>query len=285
MNNLVSVQVDAELLQEQSEAIGTLMNQRDLNGTLRNHLEGLWNMCHAMLDDVASGKVQPVLIRDPEAFGRGMVKLLTEHAEWSQATFGTDAVRGPNGPLEHLKDEVVEAQAKPHDILEFADCFLLLMDALRRAKHTPDQLLEAAVKKLHINKTERKWETPVDPDSPVYHVPEEEYEESVAAVQSAIENFERVQSQYRKNGASDTEPSTAFQLIIVDALRGNMEVEGSGNNWSLYEGAGRAKAAKALTEAAQDVVTAIGEYEPTPKALLDYLREYCWRVKFDGGDA
>lgn len=280
MNNLVSVQVDAELLREQSETIGTLMNQRDLNGTLRNHLEGLWNMCHAMLDAVADGKVQPVLIRDPEAFGRGMAKLLTEHAEWSQATFGLDSARGPYGPLEHLKVEVVEAQEKPEDLLEFADCLLLLMDALRRAKHTPDQLLEAAQKKLQINRG-RKWDVAADPDSAVYHVPEEEYEESVAEVQSAIENFERVQSQYRKNGASDTEPSTAFQLIIVDALRGNMEVEGSGNNWSLYEGAGRAKAAKALTDAAQIVVTAIGEYEPTPKALLDYLRDYCWRVKFD----
>ena len=31
-----------------------------------------------------------------------MQKFWNEHAEWSQATFGTDAVRGPLGALRHF---------------------------------------------------------------------------------------------------------------------------------------------------------------------------------------
>jgi hypothetical protein len=62
--------------------------------------------------------------------------LWDRQAEWSQATFGTDAERGPTGPLKHLEHEAREAQAAPDDPSEYADCFLLILDAARRSGMT-----------------------------------------------------------------------------------------------------------------------------------------------------
>lgn len=281
MSELVKVPVDLDLLREQAEVVGNMLGQGELPGPVRNALEGLWNMCHGIMDEVGAGIIQPVLIRDPGLFGLGFARLVQEHADWSQATFGPDHVRGPKGPLEHLKDEVVEVLDKPEDILEFADCLLLLMDALRRARHTPDQLLEAAWKKLQINK-DQVWEKPTDPNAAVYHVDEVTDEEVCRLVSTAIEAFERIQRRYSRNGAHDTEPSTAFQQLIVDAFHGRTTlVDESGNNWSLYEGRGREAAVRTLNQAAQVVVTTIAEHLPASKALQDLLREYCWRVDFD----
>jgi hypothetical protein len=74
------------------------------------------------------------------------------HANWSRATFGNDAERGPVGPLKHLQKEAAEAIESPKDVLEFADCLLLTLDATRRAGFTLDELVAASWKKLEINK-------------------------------------------------------------------------------------------------------------------------------------
>ena len=79
-------------------------------------------------------------------------------AEWSQATFGTDAERGAIGPLKHLEKEVREAQ-EALDPIEIADCLLLVFDAARRLGLTLDQLMDAAEWKLEVNKM-RKWNRP-----------------------------------------------------------------------------------------------------------------------------
>jgi hypothetical protein len=73
-------------------------------------------------------------------------------AEWSKATFGTDIERGPIGPLKHLEKEAREAQAKPEDELEMADCLFLVFDAARRSGLTLDALIHACEIKLEINK-------------------------------------------------------------------------------------------------------------------------------------
>lgn len=91
---------------------------------------------------------------------------------WSQQTFGTDQQRGPLGALKHLEKEAVEAQEACQgrgDLQEeLADCFLLILDASRRAGMQPPQLIEAARQKMEINKT-RHWPAPVD-DTPTEHV-------------------------------------------------------------------------------------------------------------------
>ena len=102
-----------------------------------------------------------------------------KHAEWSQATFGTDQERGPLGALKHLEKEAREAQhevnpditaaSSPELREEIADCLFLTLDSARRAGLTLDTLLDEAYKKLEVNKT-RTWAKPTKADEPVEHV-------------------------------------------------------------------------------------------------------------------
>ena len=80
------------------------------------------------------------------------------HAEWSQATFGDV---GPVGPLKHLSKEAIEAAAEPGDLSEWADMQFLLWDAQRRAGISDEQITQAMVEKLAVNK-QREWPEPKD---------------------------------------------------------------------------------------------------------------------------
>lgn len=97
--------------------------------------------------------------------------LAADHAKWSQATFGADQERGPIGALKHLEKEAKEAyeavgtQGLPE---ELADCFLLILDASRRAGIKPLELVKLAQQKMQKNKA-RTWAKPVA-DEPVEHV-------------------------------------------------------------------------------------------------------------------
>ncbi len=89
----------------------------------------------------------------------------SEHAEWSQATFGNV---GPIGPLKHLSKEALEAAAEPDDLSEWADMQFLLWDAQRRAGITDEQITQAMIEKLAVNKA-REWPEPKDGE-PRLHV-------------------------------------------------------------------------------------------------------------------
>lgn len=91
-----------------------------------------------------------------------------EHAEWSQATFGNV---GPVGPLKHLSKEALEAAAEPGDLSEWADMQFLLWDAQRRAGVTDEQITQAMIEKLAVNK-QRKWPAPKDGE-PRLHIKEQ----------------------------------------------------------------------------------------------------------------
>ncbi|HDT4183034.1 TPA: DUF550 domain-containing protein [Klebsiella pneumoniae subsp. pneumoniae] len=91
-----------------------------------------------------------------------------EHAEWSQATFGNV---GPVGPLKHLSKEALEAAAEPGDLSEWADMQFLLWDAQRRAGITDEQITQAMIEKLAVNK-QRKWPEPKDGE-PRLHIKEQ----------------------------------------------------------------------------------------------------------------
>lgn len=111
-------------------------------------------------------------------------KVRNEHAEWSQATFGSV---GPVGPLKHLSKEALEAAAEPGDLSEWADMQFLLWDAQRRAGITDEQITQAMIEKLAVNK-QREWPEPKDgeprqhikaqPAPVVQMVPEEPPEQS-----------------------------------------------------------------------------------------------------------
>lgn len=116
--------------------------------------------------------------------GAELVRLADDHGEWSRATFGSDAERGPVGPLRHLAKEAGEAEDAAHLVretaggcgswtarenlrVELADCLLLLLDASRRAGLTPLDLVRAARVKLAVNKA-RVWPKAAA-DQPVEH--------------------------------------------------------------------------------------------------------------------
>lgn len=100
------------------------------------------------------------------SFARNQVR--HEHAEWSQATFGNV---GPVGPLKHLSKEALEAAAEPDDLSEWADMQFLLWDAQRRAGITDEQITQAMIDKLAVNK-QRKWPEPKDGE-PRLHIKEQ----------------------------------------------------------------------------------------------------------------
>ncbi len=89
------------------------------------------------------------------------------HTEWSQATFGNV---GPVGPLKHLSKEALEAAAEPGDLSEWADMQFLLWDAQRHASITDEQITQAMIDKLAVNK-QRSWPEPKDGE-PRQHIKE-----------------------------------------------------------------------------------------------------------------
>ena len=91
-----------------------------------------------------------------------------EHAEWSQETFGNV---GPIGPLKHLSKEALEAAEQPGDLSEWADMQFLLWDAQRRAGITDEQITQAMIEKLAVNK-QRSWPEPKDGE-PRLHIKEQ----------------------------------------------------------------------------------------------------------------
>ncbi len=104
--------------------------------------------------NAVEGYTIPLYRHAPPAPERDQVR--REHAEWSQATFGNV---GPVGPLKHLSKEALEAAAEPCDLSEWADMQFLLWDAQRRAGITDEQITQAMIEKLAINK-QRSWPEP-----------------------------------------------------------------------------------------------------------------------------
>ncbi len=98
-------------------------------------------------------------------------ELWVSQSEWSQKTFGTDQERGPIGALKHLEREAKEAWENPSDIVEYADCLLLILDASRRAGFALEALVDAACAKHEVNKG-RTWPAPAEGDEPTEHVRE-----------------------------------------------------------------------------------------------------------------
>ncbi|WP_423776438.1 DUF550 domain-containing protein [Citrobacter freundii] len=99
------------------------------------------------------------------AIARELVR--REHAAWSQVTFGDV---GPVGPLKHLSKDALETAAEPGDLSEWADMQFLLWDAQRRAGISDEQITQAMVEKLVINK-QREWPEPKD-GKPRLHIKE-----------------------------------------------------------------------------------------------------------------
>lgn len=101
-----------------------------------------------------------------------MRELFEETHEWAEATFSRGQVRRPENSIRHLHKEVLELLAAPYDSEEYADCFLLLMDAAQIAGHSYDDTVAAIRRKFEINKA-RTW-GPTGADGVIEHVRTEE---------------------------------------------------------------------------------------------------------------
>lgn len=104
-----------------------------------------------------------------EEIGKKLLELWERESKFSQETFGPDSNKSLFiGCIRHLKLEVLELEEKPADFMEYADCFILLMESFRRAGGTLEQMLEVAEKKLNIN-IRRKWGK-IEDGQPIEHV-------------------------------------------------------------------------------------------------------------------
>lgn len=91
-------------------------------------------------------------------------KLMDDHDAWSDATFGKyEQQRNPVPVILHLSKEtgeVVEAinnsMGDERILSEYADCFLLLLDAARLSGYDARDLIAGSRKKMELNKT-RDW--------------------------------------------------------------------------------------------------------------------------------
>lgn len=88
--------------------------------------------------------------------GAKLIDFWNEQSTWSQETFGSDSVRGPQGPIKHIIKECDEVLENPKDLKEYVDIGVLLCDATRRAGFTLEQLVNGMYEKLQENKR-REW--------------------------------------------------------------------------------------------------------------------------------
>lgn len=102
-------------------------------------------------------------------------------------------------------------------------------------------------------------------------------------VKIAIKKMEKTMVKYIEFGASDSEPDSVWQGLLVRAMTGEKVVPPkSGEGWQLFTNSMNCReAAKELylkSSVAVVMISAmpIGELEP----LKEYLRDYCWRYNF-----
>lgn len=112
-------------------------------------------------------------------------KLINEIGLWSELTFSH---QNSISKLHHLQKEVAElinaigqAPSEPDKKneevhLEFADCFILLLDAARKQGFTAQNILDAIVDKMDINKS-KKWGKP-DENGVMEHIRDEHEEKT-----------------------------------------------------------------------------------------------------------
>ena len=100
-----------------------------------------------------------------------LVAHLRRQREFSERTFGP----GPrtNGVVAHIRKELVEIEAAPGDLMEWADVVLLALDGAWRAGHEPAAIALAIATKQTRNelRTWPDWRTAA-PDAAIEHVRE-----------------------------------------------------------------------------------------------------------------
>tara|TARA_R110000744_G_scaffold159562_1_gene275680 strand:+ start:219 stop:521 length:303 start_codon:yes stop_codon:yes gene_type:complete len=88
--------------------------------------------------------------------------------EWAKNTFPNSKT---DNHLNHLLKEIEELRADPKDLLEYADCFIILLHVAKQNGVTVDLIQDAVKIKMDINK-KRNWTQP-DKDGAQHHIEEE----------------------------------------------------------------------------------------------------------------
>lgn len=135
-------------------------------------------------------------------------------AEFSDRKFGKE--RPYTSPLYHLKLEVQET-IEDGDIMEYADCLLLLMDSFRMkypGKHS-DELLKACFDKLEICET-RKWGEP-DENGVFQHIKEEKEIKSDIPKIKQLNEYQTEILEHLRN----VYPDLSIEIVRGDRLMAN----------------------------------------------------------------
>lgn len=83
-----------------------------------------------------------------------LVAHLQRQREFSERTFGPGARTA--GVIDHIRKELSEIEAKPHDVFEWVDVTLLALDGAWRAGFTPEEIA-AAISAKQIRNESRDW--------------------------------------------------------------------------------------------------------------------------------
>ena len=96
---------------------------------------------------------------------------LDRQQAWSAETFGPAEVRGHRGVLDHIRKELVEIEAEPGDVTEWADLIILAFNGAWRSGHSPADTIAAIKAKQERNeaRTWPDWRT-ADPNKAIEHI-------------------------------------------------------------------------------------------------------------------
>jgi len=156
--------------------------------------------------------------------------LMNDISKWSDETFG-DMQRNPT-IVWHLKkevDELIQALEYTYQLkinknvetneyamqlhktnMEYADCFMLLLDSAHHFKLTAEDLIQLTNIKLTINKA-RKWDKP-DKNGVVEHVRDATKNNNQKEVKTTLEGF--VDTYARQSGRSTRQIDIAVNLLF-----------------------------------------------------------------------
>jgi hypothetical protein len=98
-----------------------------------------------------------------------LVEWIKRQMEWSAKTFG-HGVR-TKGLTAHIRKELLEVEAAPHDLREWVDVVILALDGAWRAGYTAEEIVNSLEAKQRVN-FQRVYPMPESEDHPSEHVRE-----------------------------------------------------------------------------------------------------------------
>lgn len=148
-----------------------LTKEQNLKALQDRAFEALITASPNLVDLIERRKVEPLPEIGQSGFDLDLVSHLERQWKFSERTFGPISFKNHLGPLDHLKKEIVEIEADPRDVMEWADAMLLVCDGAMRAGHSPEEIARALNDKLSINER-RDWPDwrGTDPDKAIEHV-------------------------------------------------------------------------------------------------------------------